>query len=106
MAIDPLVLPNGAAFEVSYGADTDEAWQPEIEYLLPGMGHSIDAKVETRLPAQRESSGPHLLQHFKVEGGEDEWWSFTCRDQRCKSELFKGAPPPALLSTWQKARSL
>jgi hypothetical protein len=107
MAFDPFVLPIGAAFDFSYALDeTPESWNPEIEYTLPGMGHSIDAEVETRLPERPTPAGPHLLQHFKVEGGEDEWWSFTCLDHRCRPQVFKGAPPPPLLEEWKKAKHL
>lgn len=105
-ALDFLVPPNGAAFEFTYNLEEQNSWGPEIEYVLPGMGHSIEAKVETRLPNRRSPSGPHLLQYFEVADGEDEWWSFTCQGLKCKPTLFKGKPPGNLLSAWRTARPL
>jgi hypothetical protein len=107
LAFDPLVSPLGAAFDVSYDPDEVQgSWTPEIEYELPGMGHSIDAEVETRIPERPGPGGPHLLQYFKVEGGEDEWWTFTCVDHKCRPRIFKGAPPKPLLEEWKTAKHL
>ena len=107
LAFDPLVRPFGAAFDLSYDVhEAEDSWNPQIEYELPGMGHSIDAEVETRLPERPAPGGPHLLQYFKVEGGEDEWWSFTCMDQKCRPRVFKGTPPQPLLEQWKKAKRL
>lgn len=105
-ALDFLVPPDGAAFEFTYNLEKEDSWGPEIEYVLPGMGHSIEAKVETRLPSRRSPSGPHLLQYFQVEDGEDEWWSFTCLGLKCKPTLFKGRPPESFLGAWKRARPL
>jgi hypothetical protein len=104
--LDPLVPPVGAAFEFSYNGGVPDSWGPEIEYELPGMGHSIEAKVETRLPERPTALGPHLLQHFAVEDGEDEWWSFTCRDLRCSPDVVKGKPPQSFLAHWKRAKRL
>ena len=49
-ALDFLMQPVGEAFAFSYSTTAKKSWAPEIEYKLPGRGHSIDAKVETRLP--------------------------------------------------------
>ena len=97
--------PDGAGYEFSYVIDGDDAWQPEIEYWLPGMGHSIEAKVETRLP-KPTASGPHLLQYFDVEDGEDEWWSFSCTGLRCSPQMFEGKPPAWFVEAWENAASL
>jgi len=43
--VDFLHSPNGAAFEFTY-ADDHKSFSHAIEYILPGMGHSADAKVE------------------------------------------------------------
>jgi hypothetical protein len=104
--LDPYVPPVGEAFVFSYKGGASDSWGPEIEFELPGMGHSIEAKVETRLPERPAVAGPHLLQHFAVEGGEDEWWVFTCKDHQCSPQVFKGKPPQAFLVTWKKAKRL
>ena len=81
---------------------------PTIEYALPGHGHTIDAKVETRsLPAS--AKGPHLLQSFTMEQGEnrpDEWWTFTCKDFRCDYQMYAGQPPADFKKLWDKGRKL
>lgn len=95
------------AFEFTY-ADAHDGFDPTIEYVLPGMGHTVDAKVETRtLPPS--TSGPHLLQSFKMEKGEthpDEWWIFTCREYRCDYQMHTGKPPPDFQKLWNRARRL
>jgi hypothetical protein len=105
VACDFVPEPDGAAYQFSYAIDADESWQWQIEYELPGKGHSIDARVETRLPDQAPS-GPHLLQYFDVEDGEDEWWSFRCEGLRCKPELFEGKAPEWFAVAWNGARPL
>jgi hypothetical protein len=105
-AMDLLVSPKGAAFEFTYKLEEEASWDPEIEYALPGMGHSIEAKVETRLPTHPSLSGPHLLQYFQVEDGQDEWWSFSCRQLKCTPTLFKGEPSESFLSAWRAAKPL
>jgi len=104
--LDFLARPDGDAFIFSYSADADASWEPQIEYVLPGNGHSIDAKVETRLPQSPVAGGPHLLQHFDVEGGPAEWWSFTCIARRCNATKYTGKAPAAFLSRWNSARPL
>ena len=106
VAYDFLAKRAGAAFEFSYNPEATDAWRAKIEYHLPGMGHSIDAAVETRLPDRPGSRGPHLLQYFDVEDGEDEWWAFVCSGQRCSPQLFKGKAPQSLLEVWNKAKLL
>lgn len=71
------------------------------------MGHSIDAKVETRVPTDTGTRGPHLLQYYDVEDGEDEWWSFTCSGAKCTPTVIKGkGPPKAWRDHWRLARPL
>jgi len=82
-------------------------FESTIEYALPGMGHTVDAKVETRtLPPS--VNGPHLLQFFKMDKGEgpDEWWAFTCKDYRCDYEMYKKAPPAKFFGLWKRAKRL
>jgi hypothetical protein len=72
-AID-FVAPTANPFEFS-SAEGHGDYGMTIEYALPGMGHTVDAAVETRI-LPPSSSGPHLLQSFRMEGGKvpDEWW--------------------------------
>ena len=104
--LDFTVAPAGAGYEFGYNLQEPESRQPEIEYELPGEGHSIDATVETRVPVQPDPAGPHLLQHFAVEDGEDEWWSFTCKGLQCDPAMSKGKPPARMLDQWKKAVTL
>ncbi len=95
------------AFEFTY-AESHDAFEATIEYELPGMGHTIDAKVETRtLPPS--VNGPHLLQSFVMEEGENrpnEWWAFTCQNFRCDYQMHTGKPSPEFRKLWNKARRL
>ena len=104
--LDLTVLPTGVGYEFRYDLQDPHSRQPEIEYELPGNGHSIDAAVETRVPVQPDLAGPHLLQHFAIEDGEDEWWSFACKELECEPEMTKGKPPARLLDQWKKAVTL
>ena len=77
-----------------------------IEYRLPGMGHSVDAVTETRVPAPHGQTGPHLMQIFDIEDGVDEWWLFRCRAHRCDYELFETELPPRYRAIWESALRL
>lgn len=104
---DLTVGPSGVGFEFTYNEDGKDEYEPRIEYELPGMGHSIDAKVETRVPTDTGTRGPHLLQYYDVEDGEDEWWSFTCSGAKCTPTVIKGkGPPKAWRDHWRLARPL
>jgi hypothetical protein len=94
------------AFEFSYSEKHDE-FEPLIEYELPGMGHTVDAAVETRILAPSRD-GPHLLQFFKMEGGErpDEWWLFSCKGHRCDYQMHTGKPPAEVQRLWKRATRL
>jgi len=100
-------VADAKAFEFSY-AKAHDGFDSTIEYALPGHGHTIDAKVETRsLPAS--AKGPHLLQSFTMEQGEnrpDEWWTFTCKDFRCDYQMYAGQPPADFKKLWDKGRKL
>jgi hypothetical protein len=91
-------------YEFTYNEKHKE-FDPTIEYELPGMGHTVDAKVETRiLPPSDE--GPHLLQFFDMEEGPDEWWAFTCKDYKCDYQLYKNKPPDNFKKLWNRAKHL
>jgi hypothetical protein len=96
--------PNGAAFQFRYSDDPKD-FGHTIEYVLPGMGHSVDAKVETRvLPTSTE--GPHLLQQFRLNEGKTEWWIFRCEDLKCDYELFIDNLPSKYRSPWRNGKKL
>lgn len=92
------------AYEFTYN-EKHEGFNPTMEYELPGMGHTVDAKVETRtLPPS--NTGPHLLQFFDMEEGPDEWWAFTCKNYKCDYQLYENAAPGNFKKLWDKARRL
>ena len=105
-AIDFDARDDAQAYEFTY-ADNHMNFTPTIEYELPGMGHTIDAKVETRVLPPSEG-GPHLLQLFDVTEGEgvDEWWAFTCKGYRCDYKIYKDKAPPEFIILWEKAKRL
>lgn len=104
--VDFTVPPTGAGYQFGYNLEDRQSRGPEIEYSLPGMGHTIDAEVETRIPTQPGPAGPHLLQHFIVEDGPDEWWSFTCHGLECDAGMTKGQPSVQMADQWKKALTL
>jgi hypothetical protein len=107
IAIDFDTDKDAHPYEFTYDVNKHEEFDPSIEYELPGMGHSVDAKVETRvLPASLE--GPHLLQFYKMEEGEDpnESWAFTCKNYKCDFQLYKGKMPSKFEKLWSKATPL
>ena len=97
--IDFFRSPDGAAFEFTY-ADDHKSFKYDIEYILPGVGHSVDAKVETRALAAT-SEGPHLIQQFRFDDGKTEWWVFRCQDLKCDYEMYKELPSKYRQS-WQR----
>jgi hypothetical protein len=103
-AIDFEASDDAHAYEFTY-SEKHEGFDPIIEYGLPGMGHTVDAEVETR-PLPPSESGPHLLQFFDVEGGPKEWWAFTCKEYKCDYQLYKNEAPPNFRSLWKKAKRI
>ncbi len=101
--VDFFRRPNGAAFEFTYAKD-HKSFKYEIEYVLPGMGHSVDAKVETRALAAT-SQGPHLMQQFRLDKGKTEWWVFRCQDLKCDYEMYDELPGKYRQS-WQSGKVL
>ena len=97
-AIDFEAGVDARAYEFTYD-DKREGFGPTIEYKLPGMGHTVDAKVETRtLPPS--DAGPHLLQFFDMAEGPAEWWVFTCKNYKCDYQLYKKQPPDNFKKLW------
>ena len=91
-------------YEFTYN-EKHEGFVPTIEYDLPGMGHTVDAKVETRI-LPPSAAGPHLLQFFDMEEGPDEWWAFTCKGYKCDFQLYKQTAPDKFKTLWEKAKRL
>ncbi len=92
------------AYEFTY-SEGHQNFSPELEYELPGMGHTVDAAVQTRtLPPSKD--GPHLLQFFDIQDQLDEWWSFTCSNYRCDYRMYLKKPPDDFSRLWNKAEKL
>ena len=102
--IDFTARGDAKPYEFTYSED-HKKFSPTIEYELPGMGHTVDANVETRVPPVTPQ-GPHLLQLFNMEKGDDEWWEFTCADYRCDYKMYLKQPPPPFLKLWSMASKL
>jgi len=94
-----------AFFEFTYAKD-HAAFGPTIEYALPGRGHSMDAKVETRVPAPEQPATPHLIQLFRLDDGKTEWWLFRCAGLRCDYELHMDRLPGQYLRAWLRGERL
>jgi hypothetical protein len=79
-----------------------------IEYKLPGMGHSVDANVETRVPKKGDAvSLPDLMQVFRyTEEKKVEWWMFSCERGQCDYQLFNGVLPEKYRRLWASADKL
>ncbi len=105
-AIDFDAANDARPFEFTY-SEKHQGFSPTIEYELPGMGHTVEAKVETRL-LPPSGKGPHLLQFFDMEEGEgpDEWWAFTCKNYRCDYQIYTTRPSSEFLKLWQSAKPL
>lgn len=101
---------DGSVFELSYAPEAlndSESWSANVEYELPGMGHSIEADVETRVLEGAGPANPQLMQYYHVkDGGPDEWWSFRCAGLRCAPEVLKGKPSEAFLTLWRRAKRI
>jgi hypothetical protein len=103
-ALDFSASSDVRAYEFTY-SEKHEGFNPTIEYELPGMGHTVDAKVETRILPSSDA-GPHLLQFFDMEEGSDEWWAFTCKDYHCDFQLYKNTAPDSFKKLWDRANRL
>lgn len=103
-AIDFDAGNDARAFEFTYNEKHD-GFAPTLEYELPGMGHTVEAKVEVRL-LPPSSSGPHLLQFYKMAEGPNEWWSFTCKNYKCDYQEYKDKSPDSFKKLWKIAKPL
>jgi hypothetical protein len=104
--IDFEAAKDARPYEFTY-SEKHDSFDATLEYSLPGMGHTVDATVETRL-IPPSAGGPHLLQHFHMleKGTPDEWWTFTCKQYRCDYTLDKKSASPGFLLLWADARKL
>jgi len=92
------------AYQFTY-SDDHKSFTSTIEYILPGMGHSVDAKVTTRIP-EATKIGPHLMQRYDIEQGPKEWWIFTCKDMKCDYKLFLKKLPIQYEKQWNQGKQL
>jgi len=105
--LTPVRLINtGAAepYQFTYSED-HKTYSATIEYVLPGMGHSVDAKVNTRI-VSNSPKDPHLIQRFDIEQGPKEWWIFTCKKMKCDYKYFMDKLPRQYEKLWSKGSSL
>tara|TARA_B100001245_G_scaffold222153_1_gene194052 strand:+ start:488 stop:1648 length:1161 start_codon:yes stop_codon:yes gene_type:complete len=88
-------------FNYSFG---EPSWSPRMEYELPGMGHSVEGSVETRIAR----TGPFsIIQKFTLsDGPKTEWWGFNCASFRCKTNLRKGDLPKDWIKGWRTGESM
>ena len=94
------------AFQFTYATDHKE-YGDTLEYKLPGMGHSVDADVETRIPKAHNLNSPDLIQTFRfVDEKKVEWWVFSCTEGRCDYELYEGELPRKYRLFWASADKL
>jgi hypothetical protein len=90
----------------TYAADHKD-FDDTIEYELPGMGHSVDAKVETRIPKSDAGQLADLIQMYRyTEEKKIEWWVFSCNNGQCDYRMFNGALPQKYRSSWALADKL
>jgi len=88
-------------------AEDHKDYGDTIEYELPGMGHSVDAKVETRIPKSDTGQFADLIQTFRyTEEKKTEWWVFSCNNGQCDYHMFTGALPQKYRSAWASADKL
>lgn len=93
------------AVEFTYDSNHKD-YDDAIEYGLPGMGHSVDADVETRV-LNGGASAPDLMQAFRyTEEKKVEWWIFSCQQGQCDYQMFVGALPEKYRTSWKSADKL
>lgn len=93
-------------FQFSYASD-HKKYADSFEYVLPGMGHSIDADVEVRLPKFGDKNVPHLYQHFAYRNeAKHEWWVYTCKALKCDYEMYEKELPSKYQASWDLAEKL
>jgi hypothetical protein len=88
-------------------ADNHKDFDDTIEYQLPGMGHSIDATVETRIPKVGAGRSGDLIQAFRyTDEKKVEWWVFSCEEGRCDYQMFIDSLPQEYRLAWASADKL
>jgi hypothetical protein len=88
-------------------AEDHKGYDDTIEYDLPGMGHSVDARLETRIPKSDAGQLADLIQTFRyTEEKKIEWWVFSCNNGQCDYRMFNGALPQEYRSLWASADKL
>jgi hypothetical protein len=88
-------------------AEDHKDYDDTIEYEVPGMGHSIDAKVETRIPKRDPGQLADMIQAFRyTEEKKIEWWVFSCNNGQCVYHMFNGALPQKYRSSWASGDKL
>ena len=104
--VDFAASGKASPFQFTYATDHKE-FSDSFEYELPGMGHSVEADVETRLPKYGDATSPHLFQHFKYRNEEkQEWWVFTCKEQKCDYEMYLKELPGKYQQAWNSGEKL
>jgi hypothetical protein len=104
--IDFMHTGTAAPYQFTYATDHME-FGNSFEYELPGMGHSVDADVETRVPKSSSTMTAHLIQHFKYRSEDkQEWWVFTCKDKKCDYEMHLKELPNKYRQTWNTSDKL
>jgi hypothetical protein len=105
---DNLDFSQQSARSLRFTYDLDhKGYDDTIEYELPGMGHSVDAKVETRVPNGDAGSVPDLMQVFRyIYEKKVEWWVFSCERGRCDYQRFYGSLPEKYRGPWASADKL
>jgi len=94
------------SFEFTYSPDHRD-YGSTIEYGLPGIGHSVDASVETRIPRASMPNRPDLIQTFRFrDENKIEWWVFSCTRGRCNYELYESTLPSKYRTLWASADRL
>ena len=88
----------GTPLHFSYSI-SKPSWSDSLEYKLPGLGHSVDASVETRIA----KTGPFsFIQKFTfTEEDKIEWWGFKCENSTCETAMREYSLPKERESDWK-----
>jgi hypothetical protein len=104
--VDFTATGKASPFQFTYATNHKE-FSNAFEYELPGMGHSVEADVETRLPKHVDAKSPNLFQHFRYRTEEkQEWWVFTCKEKKCDYKMYLKELPGKYRQTWNTAEKL
>ncbi len=99
--------PTARPFQFAYDL-AHKGFGDTVEYELPGWGHSVDAEVSSRVPAQHAANTPHLIQHFRYRSEDKhEWLIFTCKGLICDYEMHTQQKIPAKFrKLWESGERL